>query len=833
MGTVANLSVRISANVAEFERALSGLATTWSRAGAQMRSVGSSLTAGVTLPLAGMATVATKTGLEFESVMNQIKGVTQPTVSQLEAVRVKAIQMGAATKFSATDAATAMLEFSKAGFDLTTTITAADKVLQLAAASGLSMGQAAELSARTVAMFGLQTSDLAHVNDVLAAAVNASTLEINDLQAAFRFIGPLAQGVGMSVEQAAAAIAIMRDRGIAAETTGRTLREAFDALLNPTTAVKDVLAQLGVTLTDASGQLLPFDQIIQALEPHASNTGAMLKLFGNAAGPGMAALITAGSAKLNELTVQFQQSQGAAQAMADAMMTGLPGAFEQMRGSVETALIAISKALEPVLIPVLQWIGSLADAVTNRLVPAFQALPMPVQVGVVAIAALVAAIGPVLAVIGTLTVGITGLVTVFPSLGAVIAAVGGTMAALVSGAGAGLVTLLTTILPAAFKVILPFLGPAGLIAVAVGAVLLAWKHWDSISEIVQRVYTAVKTWLVDRFAAIVEGVKVKVDAVTGFFRDLYNKVVGQSYVPDLIRGIATEFGKLDGVMVTPVRSAASQIGSLFEGLTTKIAGLLGGPGSVLGNILTAGLGALFGPAGPLMSLVAAGLSALGGLVMKGLSAIGGFFKNVFGGIGGFFKDLFGGPSAEEMAGRELTAQFEANMASMLTASQRLVAGTETWEQAILVVQDAYLAAGFTAEEANRDFERMWAAQKQGGGAVQLVIDEITRKMQGLSVATAGTSGQFSGLWAQLTGLQGAFASIAGSTIGGIPIVPTGTSFDSGFTSFDGLTGGTTVNINAGTVIGNPDELATMVLGTIEGGGTAYNQFRILSSQATG
>jgi hypothetical protein len=159
----------------------------------------------------------------------------------------------------------------------------------------------------------------------------------------------------------------------------------------------------------------------------------------------------------------------------------------------------------------------------------------------------------------------------------------GAMAALTT-AGAVVATFFTATLPAAFAAILPFLGPIGLIAAGVTAVIVAWRNWDTIKSIAQSVYTAVKEWLVDKFAAVVKWIGEKVDQVTGFFRDMYDKVVGQSYVPDMINRIAAEFGRLPSVMVTPAQDAISSVTGGFASMLSFVDSGLNSFSGLMGDV---------------------------------------------------------------------------------------------------------------------------------------------------------------------------------------------------------------------------------------------------------
>jgi TP901 family phage tail tape measure protein len=439
--------VRVSRSADQIQRSFKSV-------GRQATQLGQTLTLGLTLPMAGIAKEAIGTGTKFESAINQIKGVLQPTADQMDVVRKTAMKLGADTVFSATDAADAMLELGKAGFNTQDAIRATADVLQLAAASSLSMGDAATLAARTLNAFGLKTTDLSHVNDVLAAAVNKSSLEIGDLQVAFGYVAPIATSFGLSIEQTSAALAIMRDRGIAAETTGRAMREGFSRLVNPVKDVQQVMEQLGIeTFRTADGAMMDLSDIIGLLHDRGLTAGQALKLFGDAAGPGMYALVSAGAPALDQLTTELQTSHGAAQAMADAMMSGLPGAAERMRGSIETAWLSVSKAIEPTVVRLMNLVGDLADLVATRLVPIFSALPGPVKTGAVVLAALGAAAGPIIYVFGQLATAVSVTAGVFGT---------GTVAA------------------GALTTALSLLGPA----VAVAAVAFAgWKLGEKIGEV--------------------------------------------------------------------------------------------------------------------------------------------------------------------------------------------------------------------------------------------------------------------------------------------------------------------------------------------------------------
>lgn len=248
---------------------------------------------------------------------------------------------------------------------------------------------------------------------------------------------------------------------------------------------------------------------------------------------------------LTELERQFG---GAAQAAQNAdPWNKAQDAFKQMAEAVGTALL-------PLIPPLTEAITSVANAFTS--------LSPETQKWVLIAAAGAAAVGPLLSVLGN-------LILVISSLGPVVSAL-----ATAWKTFTGVMALARVVSLALLPALGPFLVPLAAIALAVGAVYLAWKNWDKIVAIAKAVYTAVKTWLLDKLGAIFDSVKKKVDAVIGFFRNMWDKVVGHSYVPDMVDEIGAQMARLDALMVQPVTKATSKTAEAFRELQQATKGLL-------------------------------------------------------------------------------------------------------------------------------------------------------------------------------------------------------------------------------------------------------------------
>ncbi len=185
-----------------------------------------------------------------------------------------------------------------------------------------------------------------------------------------------------------------------------------------------------------------------------------------------------------------------------------------------------------------------------KVLQGFNNLSPGMQKAVVAGAALAVALGPVLTVFGgILSVG-APLIVQIPRIAAAFGLLGRALLLLAAN---------------------PYV--LGLAAV-IGGIYLAWKNWDKITAIVKNLYTAVKTWVLDKLNAVWEGVKAKIDAVKGWFFGLYDAVVGHSYVPDMVDEIAAQMARLDKAMVQPAQAATSAATQAFQQMQQEVRGLL-------------------------------------------------------------------------------------------------------------------------------------------------------------------------------------------------------------------------------------------------------------------
>lgn len=301
---------------------------------------------GTAAALGGVAAAAIKVGSDFESQMSRVKAISGATGEEFEQLKEQAMQLGADTSFSASQAAEGMENLAAAGFTTSEIMSAMPGLLNLAAASGEDLASSSDIAASTLRGFGLAASDAAHVADVLAANANRTNSSVADTGEAMKYIAPLARAAGLSLEETAAAIGIMANAGVNGSQAGTSLRGALSRLSKPTKDMSEAMDELGISFYDSNRKMKSLTEQVgmlrQATEgmTDEQKNNYLVTLYGQEALSGMLALINEGEGSLGELTEAYRSCDGEAQKAAETMQDNLSGALEQLSGSAETLGLA-------------------------------------------------------------------------------------------------------------------------------------------------------------------------------------------------------------------------------------------------------------------------------------------------------------------------------------------------------------------------------------------------------------------------------------------------------------------------------------------------------------
>jgi TP901 family phage tail tape measure protein len=369
--------------------------------GDKMSSIGKKLSIGLTLPLTAAAVAAVNTEKDFSKSIAQIGVAADVSGPQLQALADYAKKMGADTVFSSSEAADAMLNLAKGGFTpAQITGGALASTMNLAAAGGLALSDAADQTVAAMNTFNISADKSASIADALAGGANASSADVSDLGMALSQAGAAAKSTGQSLNETVGALALFADNGIKGSDAGTSLKTFLTRLVPATDSAADAMTNLGISFINADGSIKGLPEVAGILQQklsglsEAQRIAAVNTIFGTDASRAALALYSAGTDGLQKY-ITATEASGNAQKMAAAQMSGTAGALEQMGGSIETAALSIGQALAPTVIALSNSVADLANW--------FSSLDPSMQQTIITVAALAAAIGPTMIVAGKLT----------------------------------------------------------------------------------------------------------------------------------------------------------------------------------------------------------------------------------------------------------------------------------------------------------------------------------------------------------------------------------------------------------------------------------------------
>lgn len=254
--------------------------------------------------------------------------------------------LGKTTVFSAGEAAQAMYDLASAGVEVGR-MTKEDMIpiLDLAAATQSELKFATETLTSTIAQFGLSITDTERVSDVLTGTITSTKATIEKMSIALAYVGPIAHGTGLSLEETSAALGMLYNAGLPASMAGTALRGALLRLMNPTAAATDTLKSMGLTLQDVDPTLHKFADIVKILGERQMTTAESAIIFGVRAASGMVALAGAAD-KLEILTEKLHNVQGLTREIAEVQLSTLSGSFILLKSALEGLMISMGSATE-------------------------------------------------------------------------------------------------------------------------------------------------------------------------------------------------------------------------------------------------------------------------------------------------------------------------------------------------------------------------------------------------------------------------------------------------------------------------------------------------------
>nr|DAO60075.1 MAG TPA: minor tail protein [Caudoviricetes sp.] len=280
-------------------------------------------------------------GADFEAGMSEVQAISGASGKDLAALTAKAKEMGAATKFSATESAEALKYMAMAGWKTKQMTAGLPGIMNLAAASGEDLATVSDIVTDSMTAFGLQAKEAGHFADVLAKASSSSNTNVGMMGATFKYVAPIAGSMKYSIEDTATAIGLMANAGIKGEQAGTTLRAVLTRLVKPPKDAAAALDELGVSAKNSDGTMKPLREVIGDLREKFAGLNDSQKaqyaasIAGQEAMSGLLAIVNASPSDFDKLTKAIDKSDGSAEKMAKTMQNNLKGQITILKSSLE------------------------------------------------------------------------------------------------------------------------------------------------------------------------------------------------------------------------------------------------------------------------------------------------------------------------------------------------------------------------------------------------------------------------------------------------------------------------------------------------------------------
>lgn len=526
-----------------------------------MEAVGNSIAGagkkmmGVTTVIGGVGVAVVKTAADFDSAMSQVAAVSGATGKDFDALRNKAREMGAKTKFSATEAAEAMNYMAMAGWKTEDMLSGIEGIMNLAAASGEDLATTSDIVTDALTAFGLSAKDSGHFADILAAASSNANTNVSMMGETFKYCAPIAGALGFSAEDTAEAIGLMANAGIKSSQAGTALRTIMNNLAGDVKISGKAIGDVTIATTNADGSMRDLSDILADCHSAFGNltesekAQAAESLVGKNAMSGFLALMNAGEGDIDKLSSAIDNCDGSAEKMAMTMQDNLAGQITILKSQLQELAISFGDILMPAIRSIVSKLQGFVDKLNG--------MDEDTKRTIITIALLVASIGPLLIIIGTaiskIGVAMQGFVKLANGVSKLKLAIqGGTGVLGKLGAALGGISA-------------PVLAVVAVIAVLVAAFVHLWKNNEGFRDAIIGTWTRIK----DTISGFCQGIVDRLNALGFQFTDIVDvlKAVWNGFCQILAPRFEGVFNNIANILST-VTGVITGILDVFIGIFT-------------------------------------------------------------------------------------------------------------------------------------------------------------------------------------------------------------------------------------------------------------------------
>lgn len=312
-------------------------------------------------------------GSSFEAGMSQVAAISGATASELDQLTAKAKELGASTKFTATQTAEAMNYMAMAGWNAEQMLSGIDGVMNLAAASGGDLAQTSDIVTDAITAFGLKAEDVSHFADVLAAASANANTNVSMMGETFSYCAPIAGALGFSIEDVSEAIGLMANSGVKSSMAGTALRTLFTKLSDDIKITGQNLGEVTIQTSNADGSMRSLKDILSDMRSafsqltQSEKSSAAESIAGKYAMTGLLTLMNAGAGDVDKLRGAIENCNGATADMADTMQNNGKGAVTILQSAIEGLGIAVYDKFSDKLKDSMNGITDIVSNLTERI----------------------------------------------------------------------------------------------------------------------------------------------------------------------------------------------------------------------------------------------------------------------------------------------------------------------------------------------------------------------------------------------------------------------------------------------------------------------------------
>ena len=605
-------------------------------AGKKIEAFGDSVTSAgkavmpASMAVAGLGAAAVKTAADFDSSMSKVAAVSGATGDDLDALRDKAREMGAKTKFSASEAADAMNYMAMAGWKTEDMLEGIEGIMNLAAASGEDLATTSDIVTDALTAFGLSAQDSGHFADILAAASSNANTNVSMMGETFKYCAPIAGALGFSAEDTAEAIGLMANAGIKGSQAGTALRTIMNNLTGDIKLSGSALGEVTIATTNADGSMRDLSDILSdcrgafAQLSESEQAAAAEALVGKNAMSGFLALMNAGEGDIEKLSSAIANCDGTAEHMAETMQDNLAGQLTILKSQLEELAISFGEMLMPAIRAIVSKIQAFVDKLNH--------MSEGQRKAILTIGLMVAALGPLLVIIGTVISKVGVAMQGFVKLASGVKKLG-----VAVKAGTGVFGKLGAALGG---ISAPVIAVVAIIAVLIAA----FKHlWDTNEEF-RNAITAIWEGIVSKIQAFCQGIVDRLNALGFDFGSIVDvlKALWDGFCQFLAPIFEAAFNVVSTVLGTVLDVITGLLdifiglftgnwSQLWEGIKEVFSGIWEGITSLFENFLNM-----------IRNLADTVLGWFGTSWEEVWTSVKTFFENIWNGITAFFTGIWNG-----------------------------------------------------------------------------------------------------------------------------------------------------------------------------------------------